>query len=127
MRYYKSVNNGFVEWLENELQQRRMTRADLAKEAKISQSSLSLIYSNRRGIGNEICDAIAKALRLPPETVYRAAGLLPPKSERDELIEEILHAMEDLDDDERRGLLAYIEMRRKLTGGGTNLTKLQGE
>lgn len=60
---------------------------------------------------------LARGLELPIEEVYRAAGLLPPISERDARIETILHLAEQLPDVEYTDLIAYIELRIKLSKG----------
>lgn len=94
-----------------------ITQADLAKSSGLSSGAISLILSSSRGVGPDACNAIAKALNIPPETVYRAAGLLPPVSEKDARIETILHLAEQLPDDEYTDLIAYIELRIKLAHG----------
>jgi transcriptional regulator with XRE-family HTH domain len=92
----------FSDWLDTELSKRNWTRADLAKAAGISQSSLSLIYSGNRKPGNDLCESIARALKLPPEEVFRRAGLLPPKRDNpwfprfETIIEEL--SEEDIED-----------------------------
>jgi len=104
----------FVTWLDNELNEREWTRADLARRAGITQSSLSMIYNESRSPGPDTLTAIAKALGLPPETVFRAAGILPPAPPRDARKEIILHLADQLPDEEYDDLVAYIKMRLKL-------------
>jgi transcriptional regulator with XRE-family HTH domain len=67
---------GFVEWLDGELNKRDWTRADLSRRAKVSQSSLSLIYSGARNPGESIARSIAHAFGLPESVVFQAAGLM---------------------------------------------------
>jgi len=57
---------------------------------------------------------LAHALKISPEMIFRRAGLLPPKPEVDEQIEEILHEAAQLTEAERKELLAYIRMKRNL-------------
>lgn len=105
----------FPEWLENELGKKSWTRADLAREAGISQSTLSLIYSGNRQPGKEVCSAVAQALRLPPETVFVAAGMLPAKSVSDERVSRFETLLKDLSDDDVDDLyaLALSKLERK--------------
>src|SRR3990167_5968829 len=81
----------FSEWLNQELESRNLKPADLAKKANISQSTISMIVSGQRGPGTEFCLAIAEAFKLPPEDVFRRAGLLPHKSEPDAETREAAH------------------------------------
>ncbi|CAK0772693.1 XRE family transcriptional regulator [Gammaproteobacteria bacterium] len=104
----------FPAWLDRELSAKNWTRADLSQVAKISQSALSLIYSGDRKPGPEVCNAIAQALRLPPDEVFRAAGLLPPKSETTELIDQITFITSDLPIDDQQEILEYAKLRRKI-------------
>ena len=71
--------NTFFEWLDNELNQRGWARVELTKRADISESGLSMAYSGKRQVGPKMIKAIAHALNIPEETVYRAAGILPPE------------------------------------------------
>ncbi len=66
----------FIDWLNKELINKGWTDYQLAKQAGISHSVIS---KARQGTLPkwEACEAIARALGLPPETVYRKAGLLP--------------------------------------------------
>jgi transcriptional regulator with XRE-family HTH domain len=67
----------FSNWLDEELKSKNWSHAELARHAGVHQSTISMIYSGQRGVGPELINAIAHALKLPPETVFRAAGLLP--------------------------------------------------
>jgi transcriptional regulator with XRE-family HTH domain len=104
----------FGDWLLREIKKRDWTSSDLAKAARISRGTLSNILSGTRGLGNNTINAIAKALKLPPEQVYRAAGFLPPKSEEEELIEKIKYIFETLPPEEQDNVIEYARMRRRL-------------
>jgi transcriptional regulator with XRE-family HTH domain len=104
----------FFDWLDEELDQRGWLRADLAKRAKISESGLSMAYSGKRGVGTEMLTAIAGALNLPQESVFRAAGLLPAVDELDELRAQIMEATKGMSRAEQREVLNYIRFRRGL-------------
>lgn len=100
----------FPEWLDKELSLRDWTRADLSLRAGISQSTLSMIYSQSRKAGTDVCNAIAGALKLPPDEVFRAAGLLPPVPAADNTLKRIEHLYEKLEDpDNKQRALEYIE------------------
>jgi transcriptional regulator with XRE-family HTH domain len=79
----------FAKWLEKVLDLKGWSRADLARQAHVSPSSLSMIVNGQRNPGEEVCSAIAKALNIPPEIVFEEAGLLqysPPAPKQSNLI-----------------------------------------
>ena len=65
-------------WLLTELEKRGWTQAELARRANLADATLSRIISETRQAGPDTAVAIARALHVPPETVFRRAGLLPP-------------------------------------------------
>lgn len=69
----------------------------------------------------ETCLAIAHALNLPPETVFRAAGLLPPVDEDTEYQEEFFHLLSQLSPQERQEILDLL--RFKAERRSTNIKK----
>jgi transcriptional regulator with XRE-family HTH domain len=68
----------FSQWLESELEERGWRPADLAHRAELPNATLSRILNGHRRAGPEVCVALAAALEVPPEQVFRLAGLLPP-------------------------------------------------
>ena len=102
------MNQDFTEWLENELITRGWTRAELARRANVSQSTLSLIWTGERTPGPDFCRAIARALNIPPETVFRKAGLLPASPDPDPEIEEALYLFAQLPTPVRKLVLLQI-------------------
>jgi len=66
-----------------------------------------------RGAGPEVCVAMARALDVPPETVFRAAGLLPPSRDPGEDEEELLYHYRDLDEGGQREARAVIRALRE--------------
>jgi hypothetical protein len=46
--------------------------------------------------------AIARGVKMPVETIYRAAGLLPPSRDGDETTQELLHLIESIQSPQRR-------------------------
>jgi transcriptional regulator with XRE-family HTH domain len=91
----------FSEWLQNELARRDMTPADLARNAMKDQGIISRIIRRERKPEPETLEAIARAFKLPPEHVFRMAGLLPLKENTDAWVEEMNHKMGLLDPSKR--------------------------
>lgn len=108
------VDNGFGDWLRKILEEKGWSQSDLARAARRSRAAISSAMSGTRGIGPSLATSIAQALKLPREEVYRAAGLLPPMMTKSELIDRIIHEMDDLPPEDKEQVLAYIEMMRKL-------------
>ena len=106
--------DNFGEWLLKELKERGMSQTELSQSSGLSQGTISNIISGRRGRGLDSLQAIARALRLPPETVYREAGVLPAKKNHDKEIEQIVHEFENMNPDERKQALAVIRALNKL-------------
>lgn len=57
----------------------------------------------------ETLDAIARALKLPPETVFRAAGLLPSKPEEEVQFDDWKYVLEQLSERDRNILRDLAE------------------
>jgi transcriptional regulator with XRE-family HTH domain len=107
----KMSGDTFVNYLDEELARRNWRPADLARAAGISTGSLSQIYSGARNPGPDIASAIAKAFGIPPDVVFRKAGLLPaqPGPERDPSFQEIVDIMRNMTADERAEIVAYAQ------------------
>jgi transcriptional regulator with XRE-family HTH domain len=121
--YAKGVNsvaeNNFAAWLEYELAARNWRPADLAKAADVPQATISNILNGNREVGAKVAKAIADALDLSPEYVFRRAGLLPdtPGPERDPTFQEILEIMRNMTEEERREIVDYALFRFRRSKG----------
>ena len=93
--------DNFGMWLLKELDNRGMSQSELARNAGLSRGTLSNLISGTRGRGPDSIEAIARALKLPPEHVFRMAGLLPKKADADEWVEEMEHKISLLTPDKR--------------------------
>jgi transcriptional regulator with XRE-family HTH domain len=88
----------FSNWLESELKQRNMTPAELARASGKAAAVISRVLNGERSAAPDTLEAIARALKLPPETVFRAAGLLPPVSEDEAKFEDWKYLLEGLNE-----------------------------
>lgn len=108
--------DNFGQWLLGILEERELSQSDLSRMAGISRGTLSNIISGNRGRGFKSLAAIAKALKIPREQIYRAAGLLPPSVNIDEQIEIMVEKASGLPEEDRDAVLKFIEIlenRRK--------------
>jgi len=99
----------FSHWLQGEINKRGLTQADLARKSGISKAYISRIFSENREPSAGTLKAFATALNLPPETVYRAAGLLPAETEKKIIFEELLFSFSHLNEDQQKQLLQYAK------------------
>jgi transcriptional regulator with XRE-family HTH domain len=98
-----------ADWLKQELERREWNTSDLARKAEVQPASLSRIINETREAGPNICLAIAKALHVAPERVFRKAGLLPPEPEKDPTIMDAIHKMSRLTPEERKEIVRYMD------------------
>lgn len=106
--------SNFGEWLRDELAQHGISQTELAYKIGVTPAQVSRIISGERSTSNEVLVNIAHILKLPPEQVYRAAGILPPESEINELVEQIVHETTDMPEQDQQEVLAFIRMKNNL-------------
>jgi transcriptional regulator with XRE-family HTH domain len=101
----------FTDWLTQELNKREWSPAELAERAGLSKGAISHVFSGTRKPGVEFARAIAQALKLPEETVFRAAGLLTTPPDEDPVIAEITHLARILDPDDVQDLIDMARLK----------------
>lgn len=69
----------FGEWLSHQIYMRQWDQKMLAHMSGVTAAQISRIINGTRRPGPESLMGIAAALKMPPEELYRRAGLLPPK------------------------------------------------
>jgi transcriptional regulator with XRE-family HTH domain len=107
------ASSEFVFWLDKQLSDRNWSDHRLARKAGISHSVIS---KARKGIPPkwDACAAIAVALDLPPEVVFRHAGLLPPLPPTQGEIEEWRYLLAQLSAKDRYELLQIARLKLRL-------------
>jgi len=108
----------FIKWLEAELRVRNWSQSDLARKARIRPNTVSRVLSGERRPGPDFCRAVAGALGYPAEVVFRRAGLLPPRPEVDEEIEQAVYLLAQMTPAARREALAYIRFKARMDEDG---------
>lgn len=102
----------FSDWLLNEINKRGWSQAELARRAGIPRQIISnYINRQREKPDSDVLVSISRALNLPPETVFRAAGLLPPVSPDTEYQKEFLHLLSQLSPQEREEILELLRFK----------------
>ena len=114
----------FGKWLIQQMNIKGWNMTDLASRAGVSKQVISKYINNPPDKpDNEVLSGIARAFRLPPETVFRAAGLLPPEPEYVPLLDEWTAVFYELTPDEQQELIDIARMkvdRRKSPGQQPN-------
>ncbi len=101
----------FTEWLNERLENIGWSYNELARRAGLSSGGVSLVMTEARRPGPEFALGVARALRIPPERVFRKAGILPPRiigGEDKERKSELPDLYEALGDRDRNTALAVI-------------------
>ena len=104
----------FGAWLDQQLAERNMRPADLAKRANLDQALISRFRHGKTRPTPESLIAIARALKLPYEIVYQKAGLLPPEPERTAILRQIEFVASELPEEEQINILEYARLRQRL-------------
>ena len=100
----------FSDWLNQQMQKNNLTPASLARQAGITEGTISHIFAGRRKPGIDFCVAISPIIKQSPETVLRAAGLLPPEKDRPNslILDEINFKFSLLSPEKQKQLLDFL-------------------
>jgi transcriptional regulator with XRE-family HTH domain len=106
-------NYSFSMWLLAEMSKLGISQSELARRAGVTRSAINGVVTGARGPGPDLCNAIARALNIPPEQVFQAAGLLPPAIEQNSKVDELAHLAQSLGDDDLDDLIELARIRAK--------------
>lgn len=79
----------FSTWILNEMKLRQWSQADLSRASGLTPTAISNLITVKRNPGKDSCIALAIAFKLPPEIVFREAGILEADPEKDERLYKI--------------------------------------
>ena len=100
-----------IEFLEDNMKKCNWSQADLARKSGLDTSLVSNILSGRRNIGVTSANAIAKAFKIPPEIIFRKAGLLPEVLDSSERLEELIYLYNLMPEEYQKDLIDYAHVR----------------
>ncbi len=104
-----SVNTDeFSKWLQNEIDKRGWSQADLAREAGLSRGAVGNVLRQERDPGKEFLIGISRALHIPPEEIFRIAGFLPETRDEDPLAKEAAYLVGLLPEEQKQVVVDYI-------------------
>lgn len=118
----------FGDWLLGRLAEKDWSQAQLARKAKVSRQVIyNYINLPRENPDKDMLASIARALDLPPETVFRAAGLLPELPSIDQARQEIvLHKFSELSAEEQEQVIEYIDFIKRRQKSPTSKQNREG-
>ena len=104
------MDKDFSEWLINELKNRNWSQSELATKAGLHRQVVSsYIGGQRQKPDVEILVAIARALKIPPEQIFRAAGYLPESKDITPDEEQLLYQYRLLEQDKKEIVVMLVE------------------
>lgn len=92
----------FSEWLQSEMDKRGWSQSDLARSAELNRAVINKLLNGKSHPHPATLEAISRALRIPLEVIYRAAGLLPANADNDDDTEEAMYIFKSIQNTQRR-------------------------
>lgn len=104
----------FQDWLQQTLDDMGWGQSDLASRAGVDRQIVHGWLRLGKKPSEENLQKIAKAFEVPPEIVYRAAGMKLSPTTIPNDIQQAAHEMEDLNNQDREEVIAFIRMLKNL-------------
>jgi transcriptional regulator with XRE-family HTH domain len=92
----------FSEWLQTEMNKRGWSQSDLARAADLNRAVINKLLNGKSHPQPATLEAISRALKIPIETTYRAAGLLPINSDNDDTMDEAIYVLKSIHSAQRK-------------------------
>ena len=92
----------FSEWLQTEMNRRGWSQSDLARSAELNRAVINKLINGKSHPQPTTLGAISRAFKIPIESTYRAAGLLPISPDNDEIIEEAIYVLKSIRSAQRK-------------------------
>jgi len=103
------MDKSWSDWLMEKLNEKNWSQADLARAAGRSRAVISkYVVGNFKNPEPAVLVDIAKALKLPPEDIFRKAGVLPSQKNGSPTIEEANYLLQQLSEEDQRHITDYI-------------------
>src|SRR5678816_3789642 len=92
----------FSEWLQSELDRRGWSQSDCARSANLNRAVINKLLNGKSRPQPSTLAAIARAFKIPVETAFRAAGLLPPNPDHDDSSQELMYIFQSIQSPQRK-------------------------
>lgn len=99
----------FIRYVEQKMNERRWSQADLAREANMTTSMVSNLLNGKRKVGISTVNSLSKAFRVPATEVLAAAGLIQKIPEKTAAEERLLYMFRQMDERTRETFLNYAD------------------
>ena len=86
-------NHKFKQWLQSEMNKREWSQSDLARSAGLNRAVINKLLNGPSTPSHPTLEAIARAFKVPIESAYRQAGLLPDVSAHESFVEDATHLL----------------------------------
>ncbi len=103
----------FDSWLLKEINKRDWSQSDLARSAGLHRAVIHKVINGASKPTPATLNAIAYALRIPPELVFEKAGLLKPSSELSATERTLIHLAKGLPDGDLEMVFALLNQRHE--------------
>ena len=84
------------------MDKRGWSQSDLARYADLNRAVINKLLNGKSHPQPPTLESISRALKIPLETTYRAAGLLPTNTDNDDAMEEAMHVFKSIQSTQRR-------------------------
>jgi transcriptional regulator with XRE-family HTH domain len=84
------------------MNKRGWSQSDLARAADLNRAVINKLLNGKSHPQPATLEAISRALKIPVESTYRAAGLLPANSDTDETLEEAIYVLKNIHSAQRK-------------------------
>jgi transcriptional regulator with XRE-family HTH domain len=95
-------NLRFAVWLQLEIDRRGWSQSDCARACDLNRAVINKLLNRKCKPQPVTLIAIARGFKIPVETVYRVAGLLPFSSDGDDSAQEVIHLFKNIQNPQRR-------------------------
>jgi len=98
----------FSEWLQVEMDKRGWSQSDCARAANLNRAVINKLLNGKSKPQPSTLVAISHAFKIPVETVYRAAGLLPPNTDHDDSMQELMYILKSIQSPRRKATAIMV-------------------
>lgn len=95
-------NLRFSEWLQAEMDKRGWSQSDCARACELNRAVINKLLNGKSRAQPVTLAAISRGFKIPVETAYRAAGLLPPSIDGDESTQEVIYIFRSIQSPQRK-------------------------
>ena len=100
--------DNFVAWLNAEMEKRGWSLQLVAGRIGVSHTAMANIANGCTRPSADVCQRIALVFHVPPEEVFRRAGLLPPDLREMTVLREVAHFLRQLSPEQQDATLTFV-------------------